>query len=112
MTVRQKILISQFLLLLSLNILKNGQYYRACAARWEKHLTDETPRKEPHCFQHRFQVFFFVKYVVTADDAVDRTSIAIHVVPPRGGALYFRNFRVGMYRWVPGTLNLIPPILE
>lgn len=36
MTVRQKILIPRFLFLLSLNILKNGQYYCACAARWEK----------------------------------------------------------------------------
>ena len=55
-------------------------FYCACATPWGKRPTDETPWKEPHCLQHRFQVFFSVKYVVTVDDADERTPVALHVV--------------------------------
>lgn len=81
MTVRQKILIPRFLFLLSLNILKNGQYYCACAARWEKTPNQLDALETTALFATSFPGFFFVKYVVTLEDAVDRTPIAIQVVP-------------------------------
>ena len=81
MTVRQKILIPRFLFLLSLNILKNGQCYCACAARWGKTPDGLDALERTALFATSFPGFFFVKYVVTVDDAVDRTPKAIHVAP-------------------------------
>ena len=59
MTVRQKILIPRFLFLLSLNILKNGQYYCACAARWEKTPNQLDALETTALFATSFPGFFF-----------------------------------------------------
>ena len=81
MTVRQKILIPRFLFLLSLNILKK----RTILLRMRRTL-GKTPNQldaleTTVLFATSFPDFFFVKYVVTLEDAVDRTPIAIQVVP-------------------------------